>query len=97
MKLRPPSAERNSADGSVPAQTTSGWSAPAGVSCQTRPRVAPVSVGKATGAWSGSCQEAPRSSLVATLGPKCELVMPASSRGVPGEVGQRRVRGTCRR
>lgn len=74
--------DRNSADGSVPAQTTSGSSGPAGINCQTRPRVAPVSAGKATGASSGSSHEAPRSSLVATLGPKCELVTPASSRGV---------------
>ncbi|WP_243789234.1 hypothetical protein [Saccharopolyspora gloriosae] len=40
-----------------------------------------MSAGNASGAASGSCQVAPRSSLVTTLGPKCVLEAPTSSRG----------------
>jgi hypothetical protein len=48
--VTPPSTERKSAEGWVPAYTTSGSAAGAGANCHTRSSVAPVSSGKATGA-----------------------------------------------
>src|SRR5262249_43522637 len=57
----------------------SGSPAGAGENCQTRSSAASSPSGKAIGAWSGSSQLAPTSSLTATLGPKCSLVTPASS------------------
>ncbi len=80
-KDTPRSVERNSAAGSVPAYTTSGASGPAGCSCHTRSREAPVSRGKRTAGSAGSCQLAPRSSEVNTEGPQWELSPPTSSRG----------------
>jgi hypothetical protein len=57
----PRSVDRNSADGWVPAQTTSG-SAWLGWICQTRSTLAPSSVGKRTAAPWVSVQVRPRSS-----------------------------------
>lgn len=80
-KESPRSVERNNAAGSVPAYTTPGASGPAGCSCQTRSREAPVSWGNFTAGAAGSRQVAPRSSELKTDGPQCALSPPASSRG----------------
>ena len=62
VNVSPRSSERNSADGCVPTQTTSGSAGPPGWICHTRSTLLPRSAGNRTETPAFSLQVRPRSS-----------------------------------